>query len=117
MEANENLTPLQIKEVLKQTSERRGEPSVPEVDPYWNREFGYGMVDAYEAVSFALRLNGAEYLEDIDPTIQNHLLNLVDSNGTINATGHSWAQMGSIDRVEYRVDSVSYKHLTLPTKA
>ena len=105
MEANENLTPLQIKEVLKQTSERRGEPSVPEVDPYWNREFGYGMVDAYEAVSFALRLNGAEYLEDIDPTIQNHLLNLVDSNGTINATGHSWAQMGSIDRVEYRVDS------------
>ena len=45
------------------------------------------------------------YLEDIDPTIQNHLLNLVDSNGTINATGHSWAQMGSIDRVEYRVDS------------
>jgi len=105
MEANENLTPLQIKEVLKQTSERRGEPSAPEVDPYWNRDFGYGMVDAYAAVSFALALNNAENLAEIDPSIQNHLLNLVDSNGTINATGHSWGQMGSIDRVEYRIDS------------
>jgi len=105
MEANENLTPLQIKEVLKQTSERRGEPSAPEVDPYWNRDFGYGMVDAYAAVSLALVLNEAENLAEIDPSIQNHLLNLVDSNGTINATGHSWGQMGSIDRVEYRIDS------------
>ncbi len=105
MEANENLSPLQIKEVLKQTSERRGEPSAPEVDPYWNRDFGYGMVDAYAAVSLALVLNEAENLAEIDPSIQNHLLNLVDSNGTINATGHSWGQMGSIDRVEYRIDS------------
>ena len=40
-EANENLTPLQIKEVLKHTSESRGEASAPEVDPYWNREFGW----------------------------------------------------------------------------
>ncbi|MBP50859.1 MAG: hypothetical protein CMA68_02105 [Euryarchaeota archaeon] len=105
MEANENLSPLQIKEVLKQTSERRGGPSAPEVDPYWNRDFGYGMVDAYAAVSLALVLNEAENLAEIDPSIQNHLLNLVDSNGTINATGHSWGQMGSIDRVEYRIDS------------
>jgi len=119
MEANENLTPLQIKEVLKQTSERKGEPSAPEVDPYWNRDFGYGMVDAYAAVSLALHLNGFDGLGEIDPTVQNHLLNLVDSNGTINVTGHSWAQMGSVDRVEYRLDSgdwVETKYSATPSE-
>ena len=52
-EANENLTPLQIKEILKHTSERRGEASAPEIDPYWNREFGYGIVDALASVELA----------------------------------------------------------------
>ncbi len=33
IEANANLTPLQVKEVLKQTAERLGEPSAPDVDP------------------------------------------------------------------------------------
>nr|AIF00546.1 intracellular alkaline serine protease [uncultured marine group II/III euryarchaeote KM3_135_H05] len=104
IEANGNLTPLQIKEVLKQTAERRGEPSAPEVDPYWNRDFGWGMVDAHAAVSLALHLAETEQTELMNPSLQNHLLNLIDSNGTINVTGHSWGQLGSIERVEYRID-------------
>ncbi len=112
MEANENLTPLQIKEVLKQTAERRGEPSAPELDPYWNRDFGWGMVDALAAVELAFHLGEMGNEASIDPSIQNHILNLIDSNGTINVTGHSWGQMGSIDRVEFRIDGGEWRETT-----
>ena len=104
IEANGQLSPLQIKEVLKQTSERMGEPSAPEVDPYWNREFGYGMVDAHAAVALAQYIAETGQTDSLDVSLQNHLLNLVDSNGTINVTGHAWGQMGSVDRVEFRID-------------
>ena len=110
-EANENLTPLQIKEVLKQTAELRGEPSAPDVDPYWNREFGYGMVDALAAVELAIFLRDSGQTPLIDPTLQNHKLNL-STSGIINMTGHSWGQAGSIDRVEYRIDGGEWMETT-----
>jgi len=112
MEANGNLTPLQIKEVLKQTSERRGEPSAPDLDPYWNRDFGWGMVDALAAVNLAFHLAEMGDEESIDPSIQNHLLNLTNSNATIEITGHSWGQLGSIDRVEFRIDGGEWREAT-----
>ena len=112
IEANGNLTPLQIKEVLKQTAERRGEPSAPEVDPYWNRDFGWGMVDAHAAVALALHLDETEQSEAVDASLQNHLLNLIDSNGTINVTGHSWGQLSSIDRVEFRIEGGDWQEAT-----
>ena len=110
-EANENLTPLQIKEVLKQTAELRGEPSAPDVDPYWNREFGYGMVDALAAVELAIFLRDSGQTPLIDPTLQNHKLNL-SSGEVINMTGHAWGQEGSIDRVEYRIDDGEWMETT-----
>ncbi len=112
IEANGNLTPLQIKEVLKQTAERRGEPSALDVDPYWNRDFGWGMVDAHAAVALALHLDETEQTEAVDASLQNHLLNLIDSNGTINVTGHSWGQLSSIDRVEFRIDGGGWQEAT-----
>ena len=110
-EANENLTPLQIKEVLKHTSELRGEASAPEVDPYWNREFGYGMVDALAAVELAIFLRDSGQTPLIEPTLQNHKLNL-SSGEVINMTGHAWGQVGSIDRVEYRIDDGEWMETT-----
>ena len=112
IEANGQLSPLQIKEVLKQTSERMGEPSAPEVDPYWNREFGYGMVDAHAAVALAQHIAETGLTDSLDVSLQNHLLNLVDSNGTINVTGHAWSQMGSVDRVEFRIDGGEWHEAT-----
>ena len=112
IEANGQLSPLQIKEVLKQTSERMGEPSAPEVDPYWNREFGYGMVDAHAAVALAQHITETGQTDSLDVSLQNHLLNLVDSNGTINVTGHAWGQMGSVDRVEFRIDGGEWHEAT-----
>jgi len=112
IEANGNLTPLQVKEVLKQTAERRGEPSAPEVDPYWNRDFGWGMVDARAAVALALHLAQTEQTDSVDVSLQNHLLSVADSNGTINVTGHAWGQLGSIERVEFRIDGGDWREAT-----
>ena len=106
-EANENLTTMQLKEVLKQTSERRGEPSAPDVDPYWNRDFGYGMIDAYSATKLAMYLKENGITELIDPSIQNHLLSRNDNN-TIQLTGHSWSQSGSVESVQFRIDGGSW---------
>ena len=102
-EANENLTPLQLKEILKQTSERRGEPSIPDVDPYWNRDFGYGIIDAYSATNLAIYLKENGITESIDPSIQNHLLSYNDNN-SIEIVGHSWSQSGSVESVQFRID-------------
>jgi len=112
IEANANLTPLQVKEVLKQTAERLGEPSAPDVDPYWNRDFGYGYVDAHAAVMLALFLAASGQSEAVDTSLQNHLLNVIDANGTINVTGHAWGQLGSIERVEYRIDGGDWDETT-----
>ena len=112
IEANANLTPLQVKEVLKQTAERLGEPSAPDVDPYWNRDFGYGYVDAHAAVTLALFLAASGQSESGVTSLQNHLLSVIDANGTINVTGHAWGQLGSIERVEYRIDGGDWDETT-----
>ena len=103
MEANQNLTPLQIKEILKHTAELRGSPSAPEVDPYWNREFGFGMVDAFAAVELAIFLDESKQSQSIDPTLQSHGLNF-SQNGIINITGHAWGQSGPVEAVEFRIN-------------
>ena len=104
IEANGDLNPLQIKEILKQTSERKGEPSFPEIDPYWNRDFGYGMVDAYAAVSMAIHLKETSQSNDINPFLQNHLLNQSMESEIMNITGHSWGQDSTVEKIEYRID-------------
>lgn len=112
IEANPDLNPLQIKEVLKQTAERRGPASAPDVDPYWNRDFGYGMVDAYEAVKMAQHLNQTEQSASIDPYLQNHLLDYNVSGSTATIVGHSWGQQGVVDRVEFRIGDGEWSEAT-----
>ena len=114
MEANSNLSPIQIKEVLKHTSEKRGEPSAPSVDPYWNREFGYGMVDALAAVELAIFLEESGQSKSIDPTLQSHALNF-SNEGMINITGHAWGQSGSIERVDFRIGNGPWQEATYST--
>ena len=102
-EANENLTTMQLKEILKQTAERRGEPSLPEVDPYWNRDFGFGMVDAYAATLLAIHLKETGTTELVDPGIQNHLISFNDTDN-VKLVGHSWSTSGSVESVNFRID-------------
>jgi hypothetical protein len=112
IEANPDLDPLQIKEVLKQTAERRGPASAPDIDPYWNRDFGYGMVDAYEAVKLAQHLNQTEQSASVDPYLQNHLLDYNVTGSTVTIVGHSWGQQGVVERVEFRIGEGEWSEAT-----
>jgi hypothetical protein len=105
IEANPNLHPLAIREVLKQTAERRGEPTFPEIDPYWNKDFGWGMVDARAAVEMAIHLEDTSQSGSIEWTLQAHVLNTTEIEGKTIIMGHSWAIEGNVERVEYRLDT------------
>ena len=106
IEANEDLSPMEMKEILKFTAERKGEPTQPDVDPYWNRDFGWGLVDAYEAVKLSLELKELNLTGSIDVNTQIH----VDSMGFDNESmlyvidGIAWGQMGSVNAVEFRIN-------------
>ncbi len=112
IEANPDLDPMAIKEVLKQTAERRGPASAPTVDPYWNRDFGYGMVDARAAVELAFHLAETNQSSSIDWTIQNHLLNVSEEGSAVIITGHAWTQSNVIETVEYRIGDGPWKPVT-----
>ena len=118
IEANPDLDPLALREILRLTSERKetlssadGEgvedgpwATAPELDPYWNRHFGWGMVDALAAVESAL-LNTET--ENLDVNLQAHITE-VDPVGTT-FSGISWSREGSVNRVEYNLDGNGWK--------
>ena len=105
IEANPDLTTAEMKEILKLTAERRGEPSNPAVDPFWNRDFGWGMVDAYEAVKLSMYLAEANLTGTVDVTSQVHISNssINESSGLHEIRGLAWGQSGSIASVEFRI--------------
>jgi len=124
IEANPDLDPLAIREILRLTSERKetlssadGEgveegpwATSPELDPYWNRHFGWGMVDAHAAVKSALVNTDTE---NINVDLQTYVTDTQtgwQTGSEINTiTGHSWSRNGSVDRIEYSVDGHSWK--------
>lgn len=113
MEANPDLDPLQIKEILKQTAERRGEPHDTSIDPFWNRSFGWGMVDAHAAVKLAFDLqNSGISMENYSPYLQLHITSVIEDlqNSSTVINGIAWAQQGEISSIEYNIDgSVWYE--------
>ena len=112
IEANPDLSPAEIKEILKLTAERRGEPSAPDVDPFWNRDFGFGMVDAYAAVSMAFDLKYQGLTGEVDVTTQVHITETNTSNGITTLTGLAWGQVSAVSSVEYRIDGGEWMSAT-----
>ena len=117
IEANPDLSTAEMKEILKLTAERRGEASAPDVDPFWNRDFGWGMVDAYEAVNLALYLGQQNLTGNIDVFSQVHITNssVNASTGLHEIRGLAWGQAGSISAVEFRVDDGAWMEATYET--
>jgi len=104
LEANPELTPAIIREVLRATAERRGEPEYPELDPYWSREFGWGMVDAYNATWVALEM---EDVGAIDVELQAFVSDVTGGTSedpVVQLDGAAWARVGTVVGVEWRVD-------------
>jgi len=112
IEANSNLSTAEIKEVLKLTAERKGGPSAPDVDPFWNRDFGWGMVDAYAAVTMAFDLKSQGLTGEIDVTTQVHITETNTSDGIATLTGLAWGQVGAVMSVEYRIDGGEWMSAT-----
>ena len=107
MEANPDLDTLQIKEILKQTAERRGEPFDTSIDPFWNKDFGWGMVDAYAAVKLSFDLqNSGIAMENYTPYLQLHVTSISEDlqNSSTVINGIAWAQQGEISAIEYNLE-------------
>ena len=117
IEANPDLSPAEIKEILKFTAERRGAASAPEVDPFWNRDFGFGMVDAYAAVSMAFDLKYQGLTGEVDVTTQVHITDSNTSDGITTLTGLAWGQVSAVSSVEYRVDGGEWMSATFDENA
>ena len=110
LEANPEMPPLEIKEVLKFTAERRGDATQPEFDPFWNKDFGWGMVDAYEAVKLTQYLVESGLTGQIDVHTQVHLeSSALNEGGLWELNGSAWGQMGSVTAVEYRIGEGDWK--------
>ena len=117
IEANPDLTTAEMKEILKLTAERRGEPSNAAVDPFWNRDFGWGMVDAYEAVHLSMYLAEQNLTGTIDVFSQVHITNssMNSSTGLYEVRGMAWGQAGSIASVEFRINDGAWTEATYET--
>lgn len=50
IQRNPGITPASVKQRIISTAEPKGAPWDPQVDPVWNEDWGWGLVDAYEAV-------------------------------------------------------------------
>jgi subtilisin family serine protease len=116
LEANPNLTPELIREILHLTAERRGEPSIPDLDPIWNKDFGYGIVDAYKAVNVSANLNN---IDDIDIDLQCYITEIVGVSGNesmaageIIINGVAFSKQGQeIEKIEIAFDDGKWKVL------
>ena len=111
LEANPDLSPAEIKEILKLTAERRGEATQPDVDPFWNRDFGWGMADAYEATKMAFLLKEQNLTGAVDVFTQVHIVNasMNSSSDLYVIEGMAWSQASSVSAVEYRIGDGAWK--------
>jgi serine protease AprX len=107
LEANPDLVPELVMEILHFTAERRGNGTFPELDPFWNRDFGYGIADAYKAVRVS---EAIEDVSEIDPNLQCFIMNITDpSSRFVTVSGISWSKDGEVESVEVRVDGGQWK--------
>jgi len=102
LDAKGELTPQEVKDVIILTAEKKGEPYYPDLSDKWNREWGYGFVDAYWAVSVALNGgtgNGGVIDESISCmiSIPSHESTI---SGMVNVSGIASIASGDIDHVE-----------------
>ncbi|MBT4066172.1 MAG: S8 family serine peptidase [Euryarchaeota archaeon] len=105
MEVNDEIGPLTIREILRSTATRMGPASQPEHDPHWNVDYGWGLVDAHDAVWTARYLNDTGInTSTMNLDLQVHIEN-ISSEGTVNTyTGQAWSRGAVMDKIEYSVD-------------
>jgi len=93
LEANPELDPVLTKEILRATAERKGDASEPDIDPFWNRDFGWGIVDAYQAVKMAAELENVNVL---DVELQCFITNFTVKGDVNVVSGVAWSRTGAM---------------------
>lgn len=106
LEANRDLSPEIVKEVLRASAQRRDNATYYDIDPFWNKDFGWGVVDAYEACRMVERI---EDMDAVDAGLQSFVGNVTPSGpGKARVSLLAWNRYGELDRVELRVDNGSW---------
>ncbi|HHD16714.1 MAG TPA: hypothetical protein ENK47_08400 [Euryarchaeota archaeon] len=106
-----------VKEILKYTAERKQPPTYPDLDPFWETDFGYGVVDAYNAVRLAGMMDDPSAFI---PDLQAHITNIstignvtpffsYNTSSSFELSGLGWARIGDFDRTEYCIDDGEWK--------
>jgi subtilisin family serine protease len=102
LEANPNLTPAEIKQILQETAEPRGHASYADVNPVYNINYGWGIVDAFEAVR---KVIGEDYqtiqIDSHEPFDEVH--NIITINGRASVS------KGNIQEVEYNINDGAWE--------
>ena len=104
LEANPNLTPKEVKTMLRQSAEQRGAPYDRNLSSRYSREYGWGIVDAYNAVRLAL---GGEVPTQIDiviktPSPTEELKNKTYINASVDIN------QGVVEKIELFINNKRY---------
>lgn len=107
LNANPSLTPDQVKQILRESAEPKGPPSYPDLDPQYNTDYGWGIVDAYKAAELA------RGFVELDITI-DHPSDMTTVSGTIEISGSAYvvSGSGSIAEVEVSIDDPDFVSYT-----
>ena len=111
-----------VKEIFRYTAERKKPAAMTDLDPFWEPDFGWGVVDAYNSVRLALTV---EDPSSIEPVLQAHITNLsgaearpffkFNTTSTVSIGGLAWSRNGDFERVEYSVDGGPWDRITEQT--
>jgi len=85
LEANPELTPAQVKNILQASAEARGTPYNPELSEKYNGAWGYGIVDAYRATLMAQGYCDVE-IEEVEVTNVDNEKTRIDEGDDVRVT-------------------------------
>lgn len=108
LEANPDLEPEEVRDILRSSSERRGTPYDTDLDPLWNEEWGWGLIDASCAVDTVRErtctaLDGGTVVAPPVGDGDGHHVNIDStSNGTLHLAGERVRFSGSVEDVPGR---------------
>ena len=118
LQANPDLDPQEVKDILRNSSESRGDVSEPDISDRWNNKWGFGLVDASCAIDFSLDRSctpldggGGGIITppptgngtDFDATINS------PSNGTWQIAGDFLRISGTLENQDEQYDRVEFK--------
>jgi hypothetical protein len=112
LEANPDLTPDEVRKMMRLTATQRGEPFDVNLTYRYNTHYGYGMLDAYNATRAALGMEIEEPPIPVDVTVTiKEPTHMAELNGTVTVSGTAWVSNGTIDTMEFRLDNGDFKDI------